>query len=91
MSLDISMVETFCTEEEDYYWSVIGVIKADDGYYVGTDDGCSCYSPWENYKGPSDFVGPMSFDDMSEEVRSIAEMYQDVDRTELEDYIRSLA
>lgn len=90
MSLDISMVETFYAEE-DYNWSVIGVIKADDGYYVGADSGCSCYSPWENYEDASDFVGPMSFDDMSEEVRSIAEMYHAEDRVELEDYLRSLA
>ena len=90
MSLDINTVETFYTYV-DYDWSVIGVIKADDGYYVGTDAGCSCYSPWENYEDASDFTGPMSFDDMSEEVRSLAAMYQDVDRAELEAYLRSLA
>ena len=89
MSLDISMVETFYTEG-GYDWSVIGVIKADDGYYVGTDCGCSCYSPWENYEDASDFVGPMSFDDMCAEVRSIAGMYQGVDRTELDEYLGSL-
>ena len=89
MSLDIDMVETFYTEEDDN-WSVIGVIKADDGYYVGTDAGCSCYSPWENYEDASDFVGPMSFDDMCAEVRSIAGLYQDVDRTELDEYLGSL-
>ena len=76
MSLDIDMVETFFTDGEDV-WSVIGVIKADDGYYVGTE-------------GISDFVGPMSFDDMCEEVRSIAKMYHDVDRTDLDEYLGSL-
>ena len=90
MSLDINMAETFYTYV-DYAWSVIGVIKADDGYYVGTDDGYSWYSPWENYEDASDFVGPMSFDDMSEEVRSIARMYNAVDRAELEVYLGSLA
>ena len=89
MSLDIGMVETFYTEM-DYTWSVIGVIKADDGYYVATDNGCSCYSPWEWYKDASDFVGPMSFEDMCAEVRSIAGMYQGVDRTELDEYLESL-
>ena len=90
MSLDTRMVETFYTEE-DYNWSVIGVIKADDGYYVGTDCGCSCNSPWDYYEDASEFIGPMSLDDMSEEVRSLAAMYQDVDRAELEAYVRSLA
>ena len=89
MSLDIDMVETFYTYV-DYDWSVIGVIKADDGYYVGTDDGCSYYWPWENYEDASDFVGPMSFEDMCAEVRSIAKMYQDVDRVELDEYLGSL-
>ena len=90
MSLDVGMVETFYTEEEDDNWSVIGVIKADDGYYVGTDCGCSCNSPWDYYEDASDFVGPMSFEDMCAEVRSIAGMYQGVDRTELDEYLESL-
>lgn len=89
MSLDITMVEIFYTDE-GYDWSVIGVIKADDGYYVGTDEGCSCYLPWENYEDASDFTGPMSFDDMCAEARSIANMYNDVDHAELEVYLRSL-
>ena len=89
MSLDINMVETFSTYV-DYDWSVIGVIKADDGYYVGTDSGCSCYWPWENYEDASDFVGPMSFEDMCAEVRSIAGLYQGVDRVELDEYLGSL-
>ena len=90
MSLDTRMVETFYTEE-GYDWSVIGVIKADDGYYVGTDCGCSCNSPWDYYEDASDFVGPMSFDDMCAEVRSIARMYNAVDRAELDEYLGSLA
>ena len=89
MSLDISMVETFYTEGDDN-WSVIGVIKADDGYYVGTDCGCSCNSQWDYYEDANDFTGPMSFDDMSEEVRSIARMYNAVDHAELEAYLWSL-
>ena len=89
MSLDINMVETFYTYV-DYDWSVIGVIKADDGYYVGTDDGCSCYRPWENYEDVSDFVGPLPFEDMCAEVRSIAGLYQGVDRVELDEYLGSL-
>ena len=88
MSINIDMVETFYTEDDN--WSVIGVIKADDGYYVGTDCGCSCNSPWDYYEDASDFVGPMSFEDMCAEVRSIAGMYQGVDRTELDEYLESL-
>ena len=88
MSINIDMVETFYTEDDN--WSVIGVIKADDGYYVGTDGGCSCNSPWDYYEDASDFVGPMSFEDMCEEVRSFAGMYQGVDRTELDEYLESL-
>ena len=90
MSLDIGMVETFYTEV-GHDWSVIGVIKADDGYYVGDDCGYSCNSPWEYYEDASDFFGPMSFEDMCAEVRSIAGMYQGVDRTELDEYLGSLA
>ena len=90
MSLDINTVETFYTYV-DNDWSVIGVIKADDGYYVGDDCGCSCNSPWDYYEDVSDFVGPMTFEDMCAEVRSLAEMYQDVDRTELDEYLGSLA
>ena len=89
MSLNIDMVKKFYTEVGDD-WSVIGVIKADDWYYAGTDSGCSCYSPWECYGDASDFVGPMSFDDMCAEVRAIAKIYQDVDRVKLDEYLGSL-
>ena len=53
-----------------YDWSVIGVDKDMDGYYIGTDSGCSCYSPWEHYTKDAR-TGPLTREQMEEEVMSL--------------------
>lgn len=67
-------------------WSVVGVAVTEDGYYIGTDSGCSCFSPWENYSpGLDDLTGPLTIDEMKEEVTSLAKMYR-VSIEALEDF-----
>lgn len=55
-----------------YDWSVIGVDKDMDGYYIGTDSGCSCYTPFEHYTEDAR-TGPLTREQMEEEVMSLAE------------------
>ena len=52
-----------------YDWSVIGV---DDGYYIGTDSGCSCYIPFQHYTKDVR-TGPLTREQMEEEVMSLVE------------------
>lgn len=57
---------------ECYEWSVIGVKVDDDGLYLATDSGCSCYGPFEN---GTEFIGPLSFEEIAEEVNSLKEYW----------------
>jgi hypothetical protein len=58
-------------DDEPYRYYVLGVWVRPDGYYMGTDSGCSCYSPWENYTEDG-LTGPLTFDQVSEESNSLA-------------------
>lgn len=53
-----------------YDWSVIGVDKDMDGYYIGTDSGCSCYTPFQHYTKDVR-TGPLTREQMEEEVMSL--------------------
>lgn len=58
-------------DDEPYQYYVLGVWNRSDGYYMGTDAGCSCYSPWENYTA-DDLTGPLTFEQVAEESNSLA-------------------
>jgi hypothetical protein len=49
------------------------VCWADDsgGFYLGTDSGCSCPSPFESYGGKEDLTGPLSREQAVSESKSI--------------------
>src|SRR5690606_38164801 len=47
-----------------YEFDLIGVWKGEDGYYVGTDSGCSCPTPWEYIGSVDSLTGPMTREHM---------------------------
>lgn len=51
---------TYDINYEAYSYNQIMVIEHEGEYYVGTDSGCSCPSPFENYNGLGDMTGPMT-------------------------------
>lgn len=55
---------------ESYEYDVIKVVKNDEGYFIATDSGCSCYSPFESYL-PSDMTGPLTREQAKEEFESL--------------------
>lgn len=57
--------------EPDYSFDLIAAWKGDEGFYLGTDSGCSCPSPFENYHGKDDLTGPLTAEQAVEEARSI--------------------
>lgn len=69
---------------EPYYsFSIFGVLKKGDDYYLSTDSGCSCPSPWESHTA-DDFTGPLTAEQVHEEVRSLWEAsYDRVPETEV--------
>lgn len=55
----------------DYSWSAVGVWHDGEGFYLGTDAGCSCNSPWEDYYGTDPLTGPLTAEQAVEEVISL--------------------
>lgn len=56
--------------EPNYDYDELGIWKAEDGYYLSTDSGCSCYSPWENHTD-DDLTGPLTAEQAIEEATSL--------------------
>lgn len=63
------IVEVYLAEP-NYDYDLAGVWKAEDGYYLSTDSGCSCYSPWESHSD-DDLTGPLTAAQAIEEVTSL--------------------
>jgi len=55
-----------------YSFDLLAVLRNDDGYFLGTDSGCSCPSPWENHRA-EDFTGPLTAEQAAEEITSLSE------------------
>lgn len=56
---------------EPYYsYDLVGVWKTEDGYWLSTDSGCSCYSPWESHSD-DDLTGPLTAEQAREEATSL--------------------
>lgn len=56
--------------ERDYSFNMFAVLEGEDGYYLSTDSGCSCPSPWESHTADG-FTGPLTAEQVHEEVRSL--------------------
>lgn len=68
-------------QEPDYSFDVLGLWRDENGFYLGTDSGCSCPSPWESHT-EEDLTGPLTLDQTIEEAVSLwrnAGKYGDMD------------
>ena len=57
----------------DYSFDLLVVLENDEGYYLGTDSGCSCPIPWESHTA-QDFTGPLTAEQAKEEIISLSEV-----------------
>lgn len=57
--------------EPDYSFDLLAVWKGENGYYLGTDSGCSCPIPFENFDGVEDLTGPLTAEGAREEATSL--------------------
>lgn len=74
---------------DQYDWSIIGVDREENGYYICTDSGCSCYLPWEYYTKDSR-TGPLTREQMEEEVHSLASnLYREKSHT-VDEFIKEI-
>lgn len=60
---------SLANEPWEFYYA--GVWERPDGFYLSTDSGCSCPTPWENHTEDS-LTGPLTWDQVKEELRSLA-------------------
>jgi hypothetical protein len=56
--------------EPDYSFDILGVWKNEQGYYLSTDSGCSCPSPWESHT-IDDLTGPLTAEQAKEEATTL--------------------
>lgn len=64
------MIAELYLAEPNYDFDLLGIWKAEDGYYLSTDSGCSCPSPWESHSD-DDLTGPLTAAQAIEEATSI--------------------
>lgn len=58
-------------ENEPYQFYILRVGRIGEDYYLGTDSGCSCPTPFENYGSLSSYTGPLTRDQAREEAESL--------------------
>lgn len=77
---DVEWVDEIELDNASYQFYILMVVKKDDGYYLSTDSGCSCPTPWENHTFPESFTGPLTAEQALEEASSLIEGAQETAR-----------
>ncbi len=67
----LELVNVVDLSEPDYSFDLLAIWKGPEGYYLGTDSGCSCPMPFENFNGVEDLTGPLTAKDAREEAQSL--------------------
>lgn len=75
--------------EPDYSFDILGIWKAEDGYYLSTDSGCSCPMPWESHCD-EDLTGPLTAAQAIEEATSLWTLAGKYDEAEFASAIKLL-
>ena len=60
----------------DWAFDILGIDVRPDGFYLGTDSGCSCPMLWENHTKDS-FTGPLTAEQAREEAMSLFDAAND--------------
>ena len=74
---DLVLVSEFDAGERYEFDITVVWHEAGVGYYIGTDSGCSCPTPFENYDGKADLTGPLTKVQVLEEVKNLNEDHQE--------------
>lgn len=67
----LTLVSEVELSEPSWSFNTLAVWRDDLGYYLGTDSGCSCPTPFENYHTKADLTGPLTAEQAREEAESI--------------------
>lgn len=67
----LTLLGTVDLSEPDYSFDLLAVWKGKKGYYLATDSGCSCPTPFENYDSLEDLTGPLTASQAQEESKNL--------------------
>jgi hypothetical protein len=70
----LTRLDTLELDNEAYQFYELGLWREDEGagYFLATDSGCSCPTPWESLER-DDLTGPLTREQAEEEARSLIE------------------
>lgn len=75
---------------EPYEFDLIGVwIDEERGFYLGTDSGCSCPTPWDT-TARRDLTGPLTYEQAAEEISSLFALGRGGGRGDLEEFFANI-
>ena len=60
----------------DWAFDILGIDVRPDGFYLGTDSGCSCPMFWESHT-EDDFTGPLTAEQAREEAMNLFDAAND--------------
>ena len=75
--------------EPNYSFDLLGAWRNDEGFYLGTDSGCSCPIPWESHT-TDDLTGPLTLDQAVEESVSLWIISGKYDESGFNEYLHAL-
>jgi hypothetical protein len=67
----LTMVAEHDLTEPCWSFDLLVAWRDSTGIYLGTDSGCSCPTPFENYAGKGDMTGPLTTGQALEEASSL--------------------
>jgi len=67
----LTLVAEVELSEPCYSFDTLAVWRGPKGYYMGTDSGCSCPTPFESYNGVEDMTGPLTVDGILDEASAL--------------------
>ncbi len=70
----LRLLHTIDLSEPDYSFDLLAVFQSvenENDYYLATDSGCSCPTPFEDYLDVESLTGPLTYTQMVEEAKSL--------------------
>jgi len=72
LNIPLNFVGSYEINDAPFEFNLIGVWKNEKGFYIATDSGCSCPTPFENYGSLDDLTGPLTRTQCVEELYQLA-------------------
>lgn len=78
---DLAHVGSAELQYEAWSFYMVDAWRGPDGFYIGTDSGCSCPTPFDWLKSPDQLTGPLTAEQAIEEITSLGTAAYDAEGT----------